>query len=117
MTGDVSPLTARRRFPRLLIAADYVSTVEPLVRTFGDDRLDVDFDLCTSQTAAARKLSAGSYQLVIAGAPFAEMDDFFLLKRSQSLERFVPLVITASASDKPSAGRVLAQGAFDLIPT
>ena len=93
---------------------------EPLARlilTFEDNRLDVDFDLCTSQPSALRKLLASPYQLIIAGAHLAEIDDFLLLKHCQSLKEFVPLVVTASASEKQSAGRVLAQGAFDLIPT
>ena len=112
------PLTSSlNRVPRLLIAADCASAVEPLLRTFADSRLDVDFDLCTSQASAARKLSATPYQLVIAGAHLAEVDDFFLLKRSQSLQQFVPFVVTAGASEQAPAGRVLAQGAFDLIPT
>ena len=105
------------RFPRLLIAADYASTVEPLLRTFRDDRLDVEFDLCTSQSSATRKLCERSYQLIIVGTYLAEVDDFFLLKRSQSLQRFVPFVVTAAASEKDAAGRLLAQGASDLIPT
>ncbi|HKR80098.1 MAG TPA: hypothetical protein VJR69_10385, partial [Nitrospira sp.] len=53
----------------------------------------------------------------IAGASLAEVDDFFLLKRCQSLQQFVPFVMTADASEQAPAGRVLAQGAFDLIPT
>lgn len=117
MNMDFSRIASPGRFPRLLIAADYASTVEPLLRTFRDGRLDVDFDLCTSQTNAVRKLLASPYQLIIAGARLAEMDDYFLLKRSQSLEGFVPFVISASASEKQSASRVLAQGAFDFIPT
>ena len=117
MNVDFSRIASPGRFPRLLIAADYASTVEPLLRTFRDGRLDVDFDLCTSQTNAVRKLLASPYQLIIAGARLAEMDDYFLLKRSQSLEGFVPFVISASASEKQSASRVLAQGAFDFIPT
>ena len=117
MNEGASRMTTHSRFPRLLIAADYASTVEPLLRTFGDGRLEVDFDLCTSQTSAARKLLETPYQLIIAEAHLAEMDDFFILKRIQSLEAFVPFVVTASASEKQAAGRVLAQGAFDLIPT
>ena len=117
MNVDFSRIAPPGRFPRLLITADYASTVEPLLRTFRDSRLDVDFDLCTSQTSAVRKLLASPYELIIAGARLAEMDDYFLLKRSQSLEGFVPFVITASVSEKQSARRVLAQGAFDLIPT
>ena len=117
MNEGISRLSSLHRVPRLLIAADYASTVEPLLRTFGDDRLDVEFDLCTSQTSATRKLSATPYQLIIASAQMAEADDFFLLKRSQSLQQFVPFVVTAGAYEKEPAGRVLAQGAFDLIPT
>jgi DNA-binding NtrC family response regulator len=39
------------------------------------------------------------------------------LKRTQALETFVPVVVTADASGKESARRVLAEGAFDLIST
>lgn len=117
MNAGISLISSLNRVPRLLIAADYASTVEPLLRTFGDSRLDVDFDLCTSQTSATRKLSATPYHLIIAGARLAEVDDFFLLKGCQSLQRFVPFVVTAGASEQEPAGRVLAQGGFDLIPT
>ena len=117
MNEGISLTSSLNRVPRVLIATDYASTVEPLLRTLGDSRLDVDFDLCTSQASATRKLSATPYQLIIAGAHLAEVDDFFLLKRSQSLPQFVPFVVTAGASEQAPAGRVLAQGAFDLIPT
>ena len=117
MNIDISRAPSRSRFPRLLIAADYASTVEPLLRTFYDDRLDVEFDLCTSQTSATRKLSAWHYQLIIAGAQLAEDDDFLLFKSSQSLQGVVPFLVTAGADEKDSAAGVLAQGAFDLIPT
>ena len=39
------------------------------------------------------------------------------MKRTQALEVFVPLVITATTGDKASARRLLEQGAFDLITT
>ena len=117
MNEGISRISSPHRFPRLLIAADYASTVEPLLRTFGDDRLDVDFDLCTSLASATRKLSARPYELIIAGAHLAEADDFFLLKSSQSLQGVAPFVVTAGAREKDAAARVLAQGAFDLIPT
>jgi len=117
MNERISSISSFHRVPRLLIAADYASTVEPLLRTFGDSRLDANFDLCTSQTSAMRKLSGTPYELIIAGAHLAEVDDFFLLKRSQSLQQFVPFVLTFGAYEKEPAGRVLAQGAFDLIPT
>ena len=117
MHEGISRISSLNRFPRLLIAADYASTAEPLLRTFQDDRLEVDFDLCTSQTSAMRKVSATPYQLITAGANLAEADDFYLLKHSRSLPGFVPFVVTACASEKDPAGRALAQGAFDLIPT
>jgi hypothetical protein len=116
MDEGASRLACSGRFPRLLIAADYASALEPLLGTFRDGRLDVDFDLCTSQMSAVRKLSARPYQLIIAGAHFAETDDFFLLKRSQALQGFVPVVVTASTFERQSAARVLACGAFDVIP-
>ena len=55
-------------------------------------------------------------QVIIAGAQLAGRDSFALLKRSQSLEAYVPLVVTASAAEKAVAARVLAEGAFDFIP-
>lgn len=68
MNGDLSRITSLGRFPRLLIAADYASTLEPLLSSFRDHRLDLDFDLCTSQTSAVRRLSTGHYELLIAAA-------------------------------------------------
>jgi response regulator RpfG family c-di-GMP phosphodiesterase len=47
----------------------------------------------------------------------AEMDDFLLLRRTKAFHTYVPLVVTASASEKDSARRVLTKGAFDLITT
>ena len=103
--------------PRLLIAEKQFSAIEPLIRTFGDQRLDVDFDVCSSHRGAVGMLLASRYQLVISGAHLTEMEDFSLLKRTQALDPFVPVVVTADASEKESARRVLAQGAFDFIST
>ena len=105
------------RLPRLLIAEKNFSAIEPLIRTFGDRRLNVDFDVCASPSSALGMLLASSYQLVISGAHLTEMEDFLLLKRVQALEPFVPLVVTADASEKESACRALTNGAFDLIPS
>jgi DNA-binding NtrC family response regulator len=105
------------RPPRLLIVEKNFSAIEPLIRTFGDKRLDVDFDVSASHQGAAALLLASPYQLVISGAHLTEMDDFFLLKRVQALELFVPVVVTADASEKEAACRILTRGAFDLIPT
>ena len=115
MGPNLSHVTPSAHFPRLLIAEDHFPTFESLISTIADRRLDVDFDVCTSHRGAVRKLLAAPYQLIISGAHLAEMHDFLLLKRTQALERFVPLVVTAGASEKESARRVLWHGAFDLI--
>jgi len=118
MYGNLSRSAGPTSYPRLLIAENNFSTVKSLVRTFRDERLlDVAFDVCTSPRGAVRRLLADPYQLLISGVHLAEMDDFLLLTRTQALETFVPLVITASALEKESARQVLQQGAFDLITT
>ena len=115
--GTDSAHIATKRPPRLLIVQKNFSAIEPLIRTCGDRRLDVDFDVCASPYSAVGMLLTSSFQLVISGAHIAEMDDFLLLKRIQDQEPFVPVVITASASEKEAARRVLTQGAFDLLPS
>lgn len=117
MGPDLSHVTSSGRLPRLLIAENNLSTFEPLIRTLRDERLDIDFDVCTSHWNAVWKLLASPYQLIISGVQLAEMHDFLLLKRGQALQPFVPFVVTASASDKEGARSVLKHGAFDLIPT
>jgi DNA-binding NtrC family response regulator len=62
-------------------------------------------------------LLASPYQLVISDAHLMEMDDFSLLKRIRALETSVPVVVTASTSEKESARLALLKGAFDLILT
>ena len=117
MEQGLSPAAPSSCPPRLLIAEKNFSAIEPLIRTFGDKRLDVNFDVCSSHRGALGMLLANSYQLVISGAHLTEMEDFLLLKRTQSLETCVPLVVTADGSEKESARRVMAKGAFDLIST
>jgi DNA-binding NtrC family response regulator len=117
MDGVLSRSADPTRIPRILMAENHFSTVESLIQTIGDRRLHLDFDVCTSHHSAVHKLLAFPYQLIISGVQLAELDDFSLLKRTQALEAFVPLVITATTGDKESARRVLEQGAFDLITT
>ena len=117
MDLDLSHRTSSGWLPRLLIAENNLSIFEPLIRTFRDERLDIDFDVCTSHWNTVWKLYASPYQLIISGVQLAAMDDFFLLKRAQACQTFVPFVVTASASEKEGARRVLNHGAFDLIPT
>ena len=115
MVEGLTSATSSIRLPRLLIAEKNFSTIEPLIRTCGDQRLDVDFDVCASPSSALGMLLTKSYQLVISGAHLAEMEDFLLLNRIQALESFVPVVVTADASEKESACRALTKGAFDLL--
>jgi len=117
MDLDLSHVTSSGRLPRLLIVERNFSTFEPLIRTFRDERLDLDFDVCTSHWNVVWKLYASPYQLIISGVQLAAMDDFLLLKQAQMLQRVVPFVVTASASEKEVARRALKHGAFDLIPT
>ncbi|HEY7532659.1 MAG TPA: response regulator [Nitrospiraceae bacterium] len=109
------PQTFPIQFPRLLVAEKDFSAIEPLIRTFGDRHLDLDYDVCSSYPSAMRKLLASPYQLIICGAHLAEIDDFLLLERTKALDPLVPFVVTAGASEKESAGRLLEQGAFDVI--
>jgi PleD family two-component response regulator len=79
-----------------------------------DRGLNLDFEVCTSALTAIQRPSAFPYQLIMSGALLAEMDDFFLLKRTEALESFVPFLVTAITSEKASARRVLDQGALHL---
>jgi len=116
MRPDLSHVTS---FPRLLVAESNVATVESLVQTFGDRRLNFDYDVCTSHDHAVVKLfsSPPPYHLIISSVRLAEVDDFFLLKHNRQLQPFVPFVITAGASDINSSRRALERGAFDLLLT
>ncbi|HEY7128636.1 MAG TPA: hypothetical protein VH332_03135 [Nitrospira sp.] len=110
MNGEVSPVRAS-----ILIADRDVPSLEPLIHTLGDRRLDLHYELCSSHNSARIKLLRSSYQLIISDAHLAEIDDFYLFRHIQALPWFVPLVVTANASKKESARRLLSQGAFDLI--
>jgi DNA-binding NtrC family response regulator len=116
MSQDLSRLTSSPYLARLLIAENKFARVEPLLDTLTAKRLNIDFEVCTSPLSAIQKLSTFPYQLIISGAHLAELNDFLLLRRTQALETFVPLVVTASASESETARRVLGKGAFDFIP-
>lgn len=117
MDGNFLSSTSPTQLPRILIAENNFSTFESLVQTMRDGRLHCDFDFCTSRDHALRKLAGPPYQLIISGVHLAEMEDFFLLKQTRTLEAFVPMVVTAGASDQESARHALCKGAFDLITT
>ncbi|HKC96119.1 MAG TPA: response regulator [Nitrospira sp.] len=119
MGPDLSHVTSSGRFPRILIAENNFSTVESLIQTFGDRRLDVDYNVCTSHDCAVLKLfhSPPPYQLVISSVRLAEIDNFLLLKHNRNLQPFVPFVVTSGVSDTASSRRALEEGAFDVIHT
>src|SRR5262249_7330288 len=115
---DLSPARSSPfGFSQVLLVQPNVSAAHSFFEIFGDRRLDLNFDICTSHRSAVRKLLASPYQLIISGAHLAEIDEFLLLTRAQALDAVVPLVITVATDEKASARRVLEQGAFDLIPT
>jgi len=115
---DLSPATSSPfGFSQVLLVQPNVSAAQSFFEIFGDRRLDVNFDVCTSHRSAVRKLLASPYQVIISGAHLAEIDEFLLLTRAQALDAVVPLVITVATDEKASARRLLEQGAFDLIPT
>jgi CheY-like chemotaxis protein len=116
MLPDLSHVTS---FPRLLIADSNSVTVDSLIQTFGDRRLDFDYDVCTSHNQAVVKLfrSPPPYHLIISSVRLAEVDDFFLLKHNRQVQPFVPFVITAGALEISSSRQALEKGAFDLLLT
>ncbi len=113
MSPDLSP--PHGHCARVLLVENNLSTYGPLIRTFGDTRFDIDYDVCDSYSGAARMLSVSRYQLIISDVHLAEMDDFFLLKRAQMLQPFVPFLVTAGASEKEAGRRALLKNAFDVI--
>jgi DNA-binding NtrC family response regulator len=116
MNENSTRIHSSGRFPRILIADNNFSAFEPLIDTIGrDTRLDFDFDLSPSRNNALRKLLGPPYQVIISGVRLAEMDDFLLLKQTHALQTYVPLVVTAAASEKDAAHQALVNGAFDLI--
>jgi DNA-binding NtrC family response regulator len=117
MHEGFSPGSPSSRGQRILIADKDFSTLESLTNTFRDRRLDIDFHLCTSHNSAGLKLFRSSYDLIISAAHLAEIDNFYLLRHNQTLQPHVPLLVTAGASDKEAARRVLIRGAFDVITT
>lgn len=119
MGPDLYRVRSSPRFPRILVADNNASNVDSLIRTFGDRRLDFDYDVCTTHDRAVVKLfrSPPPYQVVISSVRLAETEDFFLLKHNRFLQPFVPFVITSGASDIGSSRQALEEGAFDCILT
>jgi DNA-binding NtrC family response regulator len=100
---------------RILIAEYDALTLETLAHTLGKSMPKVRFDLCVSCDNAIEKLIASPYNLIISDVHLAETNHFFLLKHNEVLQKSVPVVITAAASDKQAARQALEFGAFDLI--
>ena len=119
MTPELSHIKSSLHFPRLLIAENNFSTARSLMDTFAKERLDVDYDVCTSHNDAVIKLfrSPPPYHLVISSVRLAVTDDFLLLKHNRFRQPLVPFLITGGDSDKEPLRRALDEGAFDFIPT
>src|SRR5262249_11218362 len=91
------------------------SIVEPLIDVFRDRRLNVDFDVSTSQHHALKKLLTSPYQLIVSGASLAQMEDFLLPECIHVLDTHAPMVVSANKLEQDCARRVLEHGAFDVI--
>ena len=114
MSADL--ITEPSSFSSRVLIAEYDSlALEALAHTLGTSLPEVRFDVCASCDHALEKLIAIPYNLIISDVHLAEMDDFVLLKHSKVVQKSIPVVITAAASDKQAALQALGYGAFDLI--
>jgi DNA-binding NtrC family response regulator len=110
VTGPSPSFTSR------ILIADYdSSSLETLVHTLEKRLPKVRSDVCVSCDNAMEKLIASPYNLIISDVHLAEMHYFSLLKHNEVLQKSVPVVITAAASDTQAARQALEYGAFDLI--
>jgi DNA-binding NtrC family response regulator len=100
---------------RVLLAQYDPLVVGALAETLEKSLPKVDFEICTSHDHAIERLITSPYHVIISDVHLAEMEAFFLLKHSEVLQKSVPVVITAAASDKQAARQALEYGAFDLI--
>jgi len=98
----------------LIIEYDPVA-LETLANTVGKCLPQVPFDMCVSCDNAMEKLIASPYNLIISDVHLAGMNHSFLLKQKEVLQKSVPVIITAAASDRQAARQALEFGAFDLI--
>lgn len=114
MIPSPSPVIASPQ-PRVLIAEEFESDTQSLIRTCHDSLLNLAVDHCASPESAVSKVMTAPYQLIIGGARMAERKGFFFLNSTRMLPTYAPFIVTASAADKTSAGRVLDRGAFDLL--
>jgi len=114
MSADL--ITESSSFSSRVLIAEYDSlALEALAHTLGRSLPEVRFDVCASCDHAMEKLIAIPYNLIISDVHLAEMDDFILLKHSNVLQKSIPVVITAAASDRQAVRQALGYGAFDLI--
>ena len=70
-------------------------------------------DYCSSHQEVLDRAADPSYDVVIAGVQFVELQDFFLLKSLKCLS--VPLVITTVRTTVSLSRRALAYGAFGVV--
>ncbi len=108
------PTTEPARSPSILIAESNVHLLEALPDVV---RLSVPrarLDVCSSHDQVLRKLKEWEYDTVISNVRLTDANGSFL-KRHAVFKPYVPLVLTAGASDKEPAAQALEQGAFDVI--
>ncbi len=84
-----------------------------LPQTLSESLPNVRVDLCTSAESLARQLSLSSYE-TIALSPLL-IQDYRLVKQTKPLQFLAPLLVTASAEQRPLAQAALETQAFDLI--
>ena len=102
---------------RLLIAESDDTTLQSVIRSLEFNKLNLDVDVCTSCHAALQKLPHRPYGLVISSVSLAAINGFELVKRTQSRQTHMPLVLTTDSGGRQSALEALEHGAFDVITT
>lgn len=112
---NLSRVTPPVQVPRVLIVQNNFSIRERLIGILEDRRLNIAFDHFVTPRSAAARLAITPYQIVLSDVRLAEADDCVLLNCIRSLKPPVYLLVTANASEKETACRVLEQGAFDVI--
>ena len=76
---------------------------------------DLSVDVCSSRDHALAKLATGSYHAIIANAHLAVMDDQFLLRYQQTVQPYVPFLVSTEASERALAEQALKSGALNLL--
>lgn len=98
----------------LLIAETNPYFLKALRAVLSERLPTLHFDICATLDHIIWNLVTYRYESVISNLQLAGVSESFL-RRNELLPPYVPLVITAAASDQELASRALNEGAFDLI--